>query len=64
MQSETKVKKWGSTNDAAEHLDCSESSLNKELVNGLLGIPFHRLGRHVKYNFDELDQWLFSQKGK
>jgi len=55
-------KKWGTTKIAAQYLDCSESLLAKDRISGLLGIPFCRLGRHIRYNLDDLDAYLESQK--
>ena len=54
--------RWLSNKAAAAYLDCSESLLNMDRLTGLHGIPFSRLGRHVRYDRFDLDAWLERRK--
>ena len=54
--------KWRSEEEAARYLDCSRSFLSKDRVTGLHGIPFYRLGRHIRYNIDDLDDFLMRSR--
>ena len=54
--------KWRSEEEAARYLDCSRSFLSKDRVTGLHGIPFYRLGRHIRYNVDDLDDFLMRSR--
>ncbi len=49
---------WLTVPEAAEYLSCSRSMLDKDRVTGLLGIPFSRLGRHIRYSRKALDAYL------
>lgn len=51
-------KDWLTVPEAAEYLGCSRSMLDKDRVTGLLGIPFSRLGRHIRYSRKALDAYL------
>lgn len=51
---------WLTVPEAAEYLGCSRSMLDKDRVTGLLGIPFFRLGRHIRYSRKALDAYLES----
>ena len=52
------TKTWLTVPEAAEYLGCSRSMLDKDRVTGLLGIPFSRLGRHIRYSRKALDAYL------
>ena len=54
--------KWRSEEGAARYLNCSRSFLSKDRVTGLHGIPFYRLGRHIRYNIDDLDDFLLRSR--
>ena len=56
------VKRWLTTAMAAEYLGCSKNFLDKDRSNRLHGIPFARLGRHIRYSVDDLDQFLEASK--
>ena len=64
IQKESSERKWVKQADAAKHLSCSESFLEVDRCTGKLKIPFHKLGRHVRYDLAELDQWLESRRGE
>lgn len=51
---------WLSPKQAADYLGCSRSLLDKDRITGLLGIPFSRLGRHIRYSRKALDAYLES----
>lgn len=55
-------KRWLSTREAAEYLGCSSSFLEKDRLSRLHGIPFSKLGRHVRYAVDDLDAHLQRNK--
>ena len=42
---------------AAAYLNCSASKLQKDRKKGS-PIPFHRVGRHIKYDKSDLDDYL------
>ena len=46
------------TADLARFLVRAESSIEKDRVNGKLGIPFVRLGRMVRYRRADVEAWL------
>ena len=52
---------WLSVEQAAKYLGCSRSLLDKDRVTKLLGIPYSRLGRHIRYSRTELDAYLNSK---
>lgn len=52
---------WLSVAQAAKYLGCSRSLLDKDRVTKLLGIPYSRLGRHIRYRRTELDAYLTSK---
>lgn len=61
---ETKhAKRWGNTQKAADHLGVCRNMLDKDRITGRLGIPFHRLGRLIRYDLSELDAWLTKSRG-
>jgi excisionase family DNA binding protein len=61
-QSQIPQSKWCSEAGAADYLDCSRSFLSKDRVTGLHGIPFYRLGRHIRYSIDDLDDFLLRSR--
>ena len=52
------TRKWLTTAEAAQYFGASCNFLAKDRCNGLLQIPFHKMGRHIRYNINELDEWL------
>ena len=50
--------KWMTTSETAAYLKCSEVFLNNDRVTSKYGIPFHRLGRRIRYHVDELDAYM------
>ena len=54
--------RWLTTKQAAEYLGCSAAFLEKERVSRLHGIPFSRLGRHIRYDKIDLDTYLEQNK--
>ena len=53
-----RLRRWANKKVAALHLKVCENFLDKDRLTGLHGIPFHRLGRLVRYDLNELDDWL------
>ena len=49
---------WLTVGQAADYLGCSRNFLDKDRVNRLHGIPFARLGRHIRYSRAALDAYL------
>jgi hypothetical protein len=43
---------------AADLIDTSTSTLEKDRATGHLGIPYVRVGRRVLYRLSDLEQWL------
>jgi hypothetical protein len=43
---------------AARYLGLAEITLEADRASKKLGIPFHKIGRAVVYDLEELDQWL------
>lgn len=54
--------RWLAPKEAAVYIGCSPSFLDKDRVTGLHGIPFTRLGRHIRYDRFDLDAYL--ERGK
>jgi len=50
--------RWLPPADAAIYLGCSKSFLDQDRVRKLHGIPFSKLGRHIRYCVDDLDAYL------
>jgi len=46
------------TPQAARYLGLAPSTLEKDRVTGLLGIPHFKLGWRVVYDIEDLDAWL------
>ena len=55
-------RRWLSNAEAAEYLGCSENFLDKDRLTRLHGVPFTRLGRHIRYDLADLDAFL--ERGK
>ena len=54
-------KRWLTTAEAAQHLNCSKDFLNKDRAQ-LRRIPFSRLGRVIRYDVFDLDAFLEAGK--
>ena len=54
--------RWLTVIEAAKHIKSSRNLLDKDRSSRLHGIPFYRLGRHVRYLASDLDDWLKSSK--
>ena len=53
---------WLSERTAASHIKASVQFLQRDRVSRLHGIPFYRMGRHVRYLKSDLDHWLMSNR--
>ncbi len=49
---------------AALYLGLAEVTLEADRATGRLGIPFHKLGRAVVYDLDELDEFLVRRRSE
>lgn len=56
--------RWLSVEEAARYLGCSRNFLDKDRVTQLHGIPFTRLGRHIRYDRLKLDSFLEAQSSE
>lgn len=56
-------KRWLNVAEAAAYLGCSRNFLDKDRITKLHGIRFSRLGRHVRYDREDLDAFLEAHKG-
>ena len=56
------ARRWLTTKQAAAYLGCSAALLEKDRWSRLLGIPFSRLGRHIRYDMLALDEYLERNK--
>jgi excisionase family DNA binding protein len=54
--------RWLTVTEAAAHLRCSRNFLDKDRLSHLHGIPFSRLGRHIRYSVHELNAFLEANK--
>lgn len=54
--------RWLPPQLAADYLGCSKAFLDKDRVTRLHGIPFARLGRHIRYDKADLDAFLERSK--
>jgi excisionase family DNA binding protein len=50
--------RWFTAQEAATYLRCSRNFLDKDRIAPTHGIPFCRLGRHVRYDKTDLDEFL------
>ena len=57
-------RRWLSEEQAAAYLDCSRSFLAKARMSGLHNIIFARLGRHIRYDLADLDNFLERSKAQ
>lgn len=57
-----KQSRWLTIPEAAAYLKCCRNFLDKDRITGLHGIPFARLGRHIRYDVSDLDAWLERSK--
>jgi len=64
INTQTKERRWLSPQAAAEYLGCSRNFLDKDRVTRLHGIPFCRLGRHIRYDQFDLDAYLEGSKAQ
>ena len=53
-----KQQRYGRTPAAADYVQLSVPTLEKDRLTGSLGIPFIKVGKAVLYDFDLLDEWL------
>jgi DNA binding domain, excisionase family len=60
--SESGTQRWLSPQQAAAYLGCSRNFLDKDRVSRLHGIPYARLGRHIRYAVADLDAFLNASK--
>lgn len=58
---QTGTGRWLTVEEAARYLGCSRNFLDKDRVNKLHGIPFTRLGRHIRYDRLKLDEFMEAQ---
>ena len=58
----THRRRWLTPQQAAIHLGCSENFLARDRLYRLHGIPFCRLGRHIRYDVADLDSFLERNK--
>jgi excisionase family DNA binding protein len=56
------LKRWFTVAEAAEYLGCCRNFLDRDRVDRLHRIPFSHLGRHIRYDRLDLDEWL--ERGK
>ena len=62
QNSSVSAHRWLTTQQAAEYLGCSRAFLDQDRVTRLHAIPYSRLGRHIRYDRNDLDAYLVSQK--
>ncbi len=62
IQPQPTTHRWLTPQQAADHLQCSKSFLDKDRLEGQHKIPYSRLGRHIRYDRHDLNTWLESQK--
>ena len=48
--------------EAAKYLGLTVAALARDVVNGKLGIPYHRFGQLSRYRRSELDAWAEAQR--
>lgn len=58
------IRHWLNPQQAAAYLGCSRNFLDKDRTSHLHGIPFSRLGRHIRYDVADLDRFLEASKIK
>ena len=57
-------RRWLSPQQAAAYLGCSKNFLDKDRITRLHGIPWSRLGRHIKYDQFDLDAYMERAKAQ
>ena len=57
-----KQSRWLTIPEAAAYLKCCRNFLDKDRITKLHGIPFTKLGRHIRYDRLDLDAWLENNK--
>lgn len=62
--SQSNASRWVPPQQAADYLGCSKAFLDKDRVTRLHGIPFARLGRHIRYDVADLDAFLERSKAQ
>ena len=62
MENAVVPRRWLSNAEAAAYLCCSEHFLNKDRLTRSHGIPYYRLGRHIRYDLNDLDAILEQSK--
>jgi hypothetical protein len=50
------------TGPASDYIGVAESTLEKDRVTGLLGVPYIKIGRTVVYDTADLDAYLAAQR--
>ena len=50
------------SNTAANLLNSTNSSLEKDRATGHMGVPYVRAGRRVVYRLADLDSWLMANR--
>ena len=50
------------SNTAANLLNSTNSSLEKDRANGHMGVPYVKAGRRVIYRLADLDKWLTANR--
>ena len=58
----TAPRRWLSPQQAAEYLGCSRNFLDRDRLSRIHGIPFSKLGRHIRYDTEDLDAHLLRSK--
>ena len=53
-------RRWLNNAEAAAYLGCSLNFLDRDRIEKLHGIPFYRLGRHIRYDANDLDAFILS----
>lgn len=61
MITSVETKRYMSTEEASKYLGVSKAFLDKARSTGLVGIPFLRVGRLVKYDRHAIDSWIQGQ---
>lgn len=61
---EAEMSRWLTVEEAARYLGCSRNFLDKDRVSRLHGIPYSRLGRHIRYDRIRLDAFLEAQSSE
>lgn len=62
MQESITTSRLATTEEAAFYLGVSKSFLDNDRCQRRHGIPFHRIGRAIRYDLRELDQWLIQNR--